>query len=370
VRYRIICSLLLVLAALPATSSAAVDQPTGLSSGNVEHVATVPFDAGFATGGRLVKDHFYVAGARSFLIYDVSDPLDPQLMSITPVGFLFANEDVDTNGEILLMSDDQIVRGLHIYDVSDKTMPVKLSEVPNLRDHNYACVLDCTWAYGTRGTIVDLRDPTAPKVAGSWGGGQGPGDGFDTTETSPGRVLSATRTIRFMDARKDPTFPKTLALGPTRDNRLIHSIKWPRSGKDRFMLVQEETFVNGVCSENSGTFMTWDASKWKRTKTFTMIDEYRLRNGTIADGSPPANVFGCTAMWFDEHPDFRNGGLVTGGWFEHGTRFVEVDPKGAITEVGYFLPAGGSTIASYWITDDIVYSVDVVRGIDILRFEG
>lgn len=51
-------------------------------------------------------------------------------------------------------------------------------------------------------------------------------------------------------------------------------------------------------------------------------------------------------------------------------RFVEVDPKGAITEVGYFLPAGGSTIASYWITDDIVYSIDLVRGIDILRFGG
>jgi hypothetical protein len=32
------------------------------------------------------------------------------------------------------------------------------------------------------------------------------------------------------------------------------------------------------------------------------------------------------------------------------------------------MPHGGSTGASYWITDEIVYSVDYARGIDILRF--
>lgn len=43
-------------------------------------------------------------------------------------------------------------------------------------------------------------------------------------------------------------------------------------------------------------------------------------------------------------------------------------PRGEIVQVGYFTPVGGSTIGSYWITDEIVYSIDITRGIDILRY--
>ena len=341
---------------------------TGFASSNVEHVTTVPFDAGGPTGARLVGKYLYVAGAKTFSIYDVSDPLAPALQSITPVGVHFANEDVDTNGEILLLSDDTGRRMLHVWDVSDKKLPAKLAEVPNMRDHNFACVLDCTWAYGTRGSIVDLRDPAAPVVAGSWGGGVTPGDGYDTTEVAPGIVLTATRVMYLLDARRDPAHPKVIAQATTPDNRLIHSTRWPRKSKDDFVLVQGETPFTGLCNEGSGAFMTWDASKWRKTGTFELVDEHRMVNGTYTDGNPPAGPAGCTAMWFQEHPDFSDGGLVASAFFEHGTRFLEVDGKGRISEVGHFTPWGGSTIASYWITDEIVYAIDLTRGIDILRF--
>ena len=58
------------------------------------------------------------------------------------------------------------------------------------------------------------------------------------------------------------------------------------------------------------------------------------------------------------------------GWYEHGTRFLRVSSKGKISEVGYFLPAGGSTSAAYWVGRNIVYAVDYNRGLDILRFTG
>ncbi|HEX2296559.1 MAG TPA: hypothetical protein VHN37_14800 [Actinomycetota bacterium] len=354
------------LAAPPSTGAPA----TGFASSNVEHVSTVPFEAGVPTGARLVGDYLYVAGAKSFSIYDVTDPVAPALQSITPVGFQFANEDVDTNGEILIMSADTEIRKLFVWDVTDKKSPAKLAEVENMRDHNFACVLDCTWAYGSRGTIVDLRDPASPRVAGTWGGGVTPGDGFDTTEVAPGIVLASTRILRLLDARKNPARPQLLASATTPDNRLLHSSRWPRAGKDRFALVQEETFAETRCDESSGTFMTWDTRGWRRTETFRLVDSYRATSGTYSDGNPPANVLGCTAMWFQEHPDFRDGGLVAAAWFEHGTRFLEVARNGRISEVGHFTPWGGSTIASYWITDEIVYAVDVTRGIDILRFHG
>lgn len=352
--------------ALVAPSSGA--PATGFASPNVEHVATVPFEAGGPTGARLVDDYLYVSGVRSFSIYDVSDPLAPALQSVTPVGFQFANEDVDTNGEILLLSDDTGRRMLHVWNVSDKKVPKKLAEVSNMRDHNFACVLDCTWAYGSRGSIVDLRDPAAPVVAGNWGGGATPGDGYDTTEVAPGIVLTATRVMYLLDARRNPSKPKVIARATSPDNRLIHSTRWPRSSKDDFVLVQGETPFTGLCDEGSGAFMTWDASRWRKTGTFRLVDEYRMVNGTYTDGNPPAGPAGCTAMWFQEHPDFSDGGLVASAFFEHGTRFLDVDRKGRITEVGHFTPWAGSTIASYWITDEIVYAIDITRGIDILRF--
>lgn len=116
--------------------------------------------------------------------------------------------------------------------------------------------------------------------------------------------------------------------------------------------------------------MTWDASRWRETREFSMIDEFRVSNGTMADGNPPANGAGCTAMWFDAHPTFRDGGLVVSGFFEHGARFLNVSSEGRIREIGYFTPLGGATYATYWASDEIVYAVDLIRGIDILRFNG
>ena len=366
---KLIAGLVLLSFAL-APAGAAMPTDTGFMSSNVTYVTTVPYEvAGTPSGARLVGKYLYVAGARTLSIYDVSDPLAPELESITPIGPVFPNEDVDTNGKIALITSETVGKKLFVYDVEDKAAPVKLAEVADVRDHTFSCVLKCRYGWGSRGTIVDLKDPSNPKIAGYWGGVD-PNDGFDVTEVAPGLVLTATRTVRLMDARKDPLHPETLAMGGTVDNRLIHSNRWPRKGRDDFFLVQGETPFSQTCDEASGAFMTWDASKWKKTHSFTLIDEFRVENGTYVDGDPPAGVFGCTNMWFQEHPRFRNGGLVAAAFFEHGTRFLQVDRRGGIEQVGYFTPAGGATIASYWITPEIVYAIDETRGIDILRFEG
>lgn len=349
----------------------AVPSPSagGLASDNVTYLSTVPFEAGAAlTGARVVGDYLYVAGARSFSIYDVSNPESPALRSITPTGPNFPNEDVDTNGRILLVSDQQVNGVLEVWAVEDKTSPVRLAQLTGMRDHTFTCVLRCRYAYGANGSIVDLRDPADPVLAGMWAQLSG-NDGFDTTEVSPGRILTASRTIYLLDGRKDPLHPVVVAQGGTADQRLIHSLRWPNRGSDRFFLVQGETPTSTTCDEDSGAFMTWDTRGYRKTRSFRLVDEFRVPNGTFVDGNPPVNGLGCTAMWFQEHPEFRDGGLVASGFFEHGTRFLEVSPKGQISEVGYFLPAGGETIATYWITDEIVYAIDTTRGIDILRFD-
>jgi len=137
-------------------------------------------------------------------------------------------------------------------------------------------------------------------------------------------------------------------------------------GKERFMLVGSET-MGPQCGPNSGAFMTWDTKNWQKTRTFKLTDTYRVKNGLYTDGNSPANLF-CT-HWFETHPKYRNGGLVAMAWYEHGTRFLNVDHgTGKITEKGWFYPVGGSTSAAYWVTNDILYTIDYQRGIDILRF--
>ena len=332
-------------------------------------LSTLPFDVGGATGARVVGKHLYVAGARALSIYDISDPKSPALSSTTPIGAAFPNEDVDTNGKILLMADQQVRGMLHVWDVSNKKSPSELATLSGVRDHTFTCVLRCRWAYGAAGSIIDLRDPTAPVRAGTWGS-VAPGRGFDVSEVAPGLILTATQPMHFLDARKNPAAPKVLALTGTSDNRILHSSRWPRAAKDKFFMVQGETPFSGPCSEQSGAFMTWDASRWRKTHSFKMIDQFRFRNGSYTDGSPPINATGCTVMWFQEHPSFHNGGLVAAAAFDHGARFLKVSGKGRISEVEWFLPYAGSYIATYWVTDRIVYAIDLTRGIDILEFTG
>ena len=114
--------------------------------------------------------------------------------------------------------------------------------------------------------------------------------------------------------------------------------------------------------------MTFDFRGVRRTKTFKLADTYRLGNGTYQDGKPAVNGLGCSAHWFDEHPTYRNGGLGALGYYEHGTRFLDIQRNGKIKEVGWFVPFAGSTSAAYWVNKEIVYSVDYSRGLDLLRF--
>jgi hypothetical protein len=58
---------------------------------------------------------------------------------------------------------------------------------------------------------------------------------------------------------------------------------------------------------------------------------------------------------------------VAVGWYEHGTRFLQVSKAGKVKETGWYLPAATTASAAYWRTSSIVYVLDYQRGLDILR---
>jgi hypothetical protein len=353
-----------------ASSVYIADGPSsgGISSDNVEYIRHIPISID-GVGGRVVGNYFYTNDQNKIMIFDVEDPLDPVLTDFYPLPqeWLFSREDLDTNGKILVMPN---LGDFYVFDVSDKS-DIKLLGRTGGGQHTQSCILNCKYAYGSSGAIHDLRNPKKPKLLKErWGDGMPASGGHDVDEVAPGLVLTATQPIMFLDVRKDPLHPKLLAVGSNEDGRFIHTGRWANNAKDKFLLMGGETNFRPRCGETNGAFMTWDASRWRKTHTFTMIDEYRMTNGTYADGKPTVNQAGCSSHWLEPSPKFKNGGIVAAAFFEHGTRFIDVTSTGKIKEIGWFVPFAGSTGAAYWVTDKIVYAVDYNRGIDILRFTG
>ena len=355
------------------TSASAGPSEGGYTSDNVDYVAHVPFEVGTATGSRRVGDLLFVTSWKNFSIYDIKDPENPKMIGTPhPLGFAFENEDVsvDSKHKILIFAETLPRNQLHVFDLQSLENPREIATLAGAANHTHSCLFDCRYLWGSTGTVVDMKRPDQPKVIGKWNEGLPGKSGHDVTEISPGIVLTSTTPTMLLDARKSVTKPKLLAVGDQTDY-FIHSVIWPRMGKDKFALVSGETNATQRCDDDSARWHVYDTTGWAKTKKLKEVANYKFENGVYADGNPAVNGLGCSSHWFNEHPSWKDGGIVALGAYEHGTKFLAVDSKsGKISERGWFVPWAGSTSASYWITDKIVYNVDYTRGIDILRYNG
>lgn len=367
-------SLVAALSALVLSTLAHVPSAGAVGVGeNIEWVGTVPLTNDSA-GAIRHGDWFYVTTSTTLQIYDISDPVSPSLMSVLPFvqSPQFAQEDLDTNGEILLIDDSVI-------DVSDKANPEVLSTHGG-SSHTITCILDCTWAYASNGRIIDLTDPANPRTTDSrWNTETSVTSSHDVTEIAPGLVVTSSDPVIFLDAREDPEHPVLIGEGPKR-NRFTHSNLWPHEGQDKFLLVSGEggNLPPGPCDGPSDHFVTMDATEgWPtydedgnliKLGTFTPLGEYRVGQGLPTEGQSPANQW-CT-HWFDPHPTYRDGGLVAMAWYEHGVRMLDIQDDGSIEETGWYVPVGGMTSDVNWITDRIMYATDYQRSVDIFRYTG
>ncbi len=369
-----VAAVLAVTAAANAGSTAG-----GWSSDNVEYVNFVPFEVGTGTGAGIFGKHMVVTGWKTFSLYDISNPTEPQLLSNTPFGFKFENEDVATDGRIMLFSEEAPQSLLHVWDIEDKTNPVEIATVEGAGNHTATCILRCTYSYGSDGAIVDLRDPAKAKLVGDWKKKLGiEFKVHDLDEFRNGFLVTSAYDgpIQLLDVR-DPLHPKPVVqtappvIEPeaAKAGAGVHSTRWPRRGDDRWLMGQGGSNISQAqCDEGTRNFWTFDASRWEKDGVLKLTDEFVVGNGSPADGRYPAST--CSTHWFEARDDFRNGGVVALAYYDNGTRFLEINKKGQIEEVGWFVPYAGVTSAPYWITDEIVYAIDYARGLDILRFKG
>jgi hypothetical protein len=364
--------------------------PDYVSSQNLELVDRIKL-VGDGVGATLVGKYLYVTSTKSLDIFDIAtDPEHPRMVGLETLDVEFENEEVPTNGKILGisgeigclnldLSHDPAGNCLTLYDVSDPANVKYLTTVEGAGDHTSTCLFDCTWFWGSYGSLTDARDPAHAKKVGDWGA---TGGCHHVREIQPGIVLGSCQPIALWSAREEDggsvRNPVRIASGTNSDQRFIHSNRWPRRGQDRFMLAGGETNASPQCDDTVGAFMVWDASEvlkpgggWKMDSEFKLLDEIRPTNGAYVDGHSPYNGLGCSVHWFEEHPSFHNGGAVALAEYENGTHILQITPQGKIVDKDYFLPLGGSTSAPHWNPNGkVIYNVDYGRGVDVLRYTG
>ena len=344
----------------------------------------------------------YLSTSRGLSIYDVKNPEKPERLSTLPLPH-FENEDVETNGEILLISNDPSEGAgvLYVIDVKDPRSPRPIGQVftgsavlplgPLYGSgHTASCIQDCRYAYlaGTdRGIdIVDLTNPAAPKLAGNfpaeevaglathdvqvdseglaWIVGFNGTAAYDTTNPLKPRLVHRTDDSARSKYGVEPTDGKSL-------NDFIHhnsmrmnngSLASPPPGADPnaesdTVLVTEEDYTRPTC-EGAGQFETWRIGG---DGTLRNLDSFVIEVDPTRTGL-------CSAHYFDER-----GGLVAQGWYEGGTRFLDVTNPADIKQVGYWIPNKNVTWAAYYPPTDptgsVVYSIDTTRGVDVLKID-
>lgn len=383
-------SLVAIVAALLANTHSASGDVISKSK-NFRLIESVPL-GGVAVSGRVVGDTYFVSSWQTGLYsYDVSDPENPEQIDHMGADEIQIqsneNEDMATNGEILLLSQfnrTDAVNRLLVIDVSNPEDMNVIATLPGAGGHTLECLYDCKWAYasssGSRsnGLIIDLRDPTKPKILEQgWRQVIGDTAAHDVTEVRPGLVVTSSTPMFVLDT-SDPAKPRVLTKTDDAAPHTGHNNIWPRRGKDRFLISASEGANNGRCElyEADGkTLQVWDTTSW-RTGGLQPVGEYVLTNGNGSDGQPPVDalgVQGCSAHWAQAHPGFHNGGLVAMAAFSHGVRLLDVGSDGTPREVGWFLKDVHGAIDVEWVNDRILYVIEDgggIGGFDVIEYTG
>jgi hypothetical protein len=385
---------LVILSALPA--AAVTPEPPLAASSNVHVLDHIPGTA----AGMNFKDHYaFVTGWTGVTVLDIAKPDSPQVAGSLPLPH-FENEDVDLCGNTLIVVNDREAKDLgsvmYVVDITSPTSPTIRAVLPlgltgNGRGSGHIANFvkpDCTQAWidgGDHVEVVDLTIPSAPRSLGKFESAASMSDAFKVSHDTE---LDSTGTVWNVGGggaagyrlTADPLAPQLLATtgdagrnpSPYNDFILHNSQR-----RGNTLLITEEDYIDtdevppGGC-RGQGKFETWDAAGLnsgvlKPLGTWETELNGMFTSGAV-DSKAPVTV-NCSSHWFD-----AKNGVAAVGWYEQGVRFLNYSKPRDIQQVGYYIPANGSTWAAYWSPTDpngeIVYTADAYRGVDVLKIDG
>lgn len=380
---RIRTAVLTLSAVLVATVPAGAVPPAAagvLASDNVDFVVNIPVEG--AIGAKILGDLMYVTNTTGLSIYDISEGLP------IPVGALalphWENESVDTNGELLLISADWFVAGdfatvLAVIDVSNPMIPMLKSITHTGDGHTITCVADCRYAWNSGSEVIDLTDPSAPKIIGNLGTGYSHNWNLDAAGLMWGPDGSS---VFDLNGYAGETIATPLAYGYVgwhgsmrpnatpidtpafRDQSIDPGEVVFGDGEDLY----DYNLPGGNCYAEDALRTTW-FHEVDDQLVIDQLDEWHVgTDGTLPEQKPFAATF-CSSHWLDVHED-----IVSIGWYEQGTRLIDASDPSDLRQIGYFMPLETQTWGAYMHeTADgtlYVYSIDLLRGIDVFTFSG
>lgn len=399
-RRGLIASLALVLMSALSVAPVRAVPPAAagaLASDNVDFVVNLPDIP--AIGGRILRgvdtllgprDLFYVTTSQGLRIYDVTLGV-PVLTGALELPH-FENEDVDTNGKILLIAADHFLgfpNMLYVVNVEIPQAPVLLSVLPfPSAAHTVSCINDCTYAWLAGGGglyVVDLRNPAAPMQVGRVGQDYGGTHDVQVDDkgvawVSGGGGLTAYATG---DTRTPAFYGSGTALAPHayvrgrgfNNNFILHNAMRPNAASFNPALLSNNAVDPGeavyvteedyLTLEEDGSFQ----AGWLRIKDGTLTVDFTDRwtfDDDFAVGVDHKIGVGFSSSHYFDYRD----GVMAVGWYEQGTRFFDVSDVGDLRPIGYFMPAAGNETWNAVFNGEYVYIIDVGRGIDVLKFNG
>jgi hypothetical protein len=429
------------LSLVPTGTASAVPVPV-VASDNIEVLFSMPDVAAISTAFDPTRPYMYVNTVTGISAYDISDPETPILAGALPMPhfeneamaigqrangttFVLVGTDV---GAVTPTDTDQpyIESGKHLI-VVDVTNPM----TPTIRGrtdtpsstHTVQCVtLTCEFAYTsgaydpTHFDVVDLSNLDSPKVLNQvnpivgksygvhqwdldnngimWGSAGGGAIAFDVTNPENPKPLASTNAKGqqspynnfIMHNSYHPNADKFVQVRDEVTNRLVSGSPETASVFDgNVLLVTEEDYLHATC-EAEGTFSTWyipylDHGQYESDNPLRKSNLGRMEpldnwNSEIMDTGEKtlAGAF-CSAHYFNYH----DAGFIAQGWYQQGTRILDVRNPRDIKQVGYFFTGDTETWNAYWVPErdasgkvtgkdtNIVYTNDVARGIDVLR---
>lgn len=352
-----------------------------LASDNIDLVATIPDALGI--GAKIVGDHMYITTLHGLSIYDISMGL-PVLTGHLPMPH-WENESVDTDGEIAIISADWFVAGgtgtniLVIVDVSNVNAPVIKSITTQDDGHTATCVKSCDFVWTSGGEIYDLRGgELVTKYAGWLGGGYTHNWNVDKTGYAWGNGGLIYNTQGTNGATQPQKLQSSGGFGwhnSIRPNASNGSLGDSTLDKGELLISAGEDIWEFFgpalnCEGDDQVETSWFRRTAPGVYNVKFLDSWNVgSDGTLPEAKPTAATF-CSSHWLD-----YSKGLVAVGWYEQGTRILDVSNPSNIRQVGYFMPVETQTWAAYFneVSESplgagtYVYTLDLVRGMDVFK---
>jgi hypothetical protein len=404
---------------------------TGLAapfqSANVRLLSTHPSQVGISGCFMRTAPLFVASGLDSVRVYDVRDPANPVLKGVLP-SLQFENEAMNCGERTTVhgtrrfaligvdsyqASPDDVqhvnVGGgeLVVVEVTDPASPHIISRAPGTTStHTVTCVhpRNCDYVYsagsGGHFSIFDLRNlarphevdsnpnltgvqPFASPTAGhKWNfdaAGIGTHTGFagasmwSTTNPARPRLLATTGKA---GAGKDPRYPgwnDFILHNSFRPNaRAFRAGATPSYSHGNVLLVTEEDYEQTDCSF-AGSFQTWWVKRLDGSRgSIVPLDKVELSD--LGTYPLPVGAF-CSSHWFDWHAP----GIVAVGFYGGGTQLVDARHPRDLKTYGHAVWGVSEVWDAMWVPryDDrghqtggktnVVFSVDLLRGLDVYR---